>query len=125
LAFFIAVPVALAAIVAAVVLTRQPAYSGFEVIGKQPAVVQVFLPGWPNCAELKRVVDALRPEFHGQVAFVLADLSTPEGRAFASRHDVGNTTLVFLDASGKRIETLVGAQAEGALRGRIRMSFGL
>ncbi|HEX2275927.1 MAG TPA: hypothetical protein VHN13_02240 [Candidatus Tectomicrobia bacterium] len=59
------------------------------------------------------------------MAFVLADLNTPEGRAFASLHNVGNTTLVFLDASGKRIETLVGTQDEGALRGRIRMNFGL
>jgi hypothetical protein len=45
LAFFIAVPMVLAAIVAVIVLTRQPGYSGFDVIGKQPAVVQVFLPG--------------------------------------------------------------------------------
>lgn len=45
LAFFVAVPVLLVAIVAVVVLTRQPGYSGFEVIGKQPTVVQVFLPG--------------------------------------------------------------------------------
>jgi hypothetical protein len=59
------------------------------------------------------------------VAFVLADLNTPEGRAFATRHDVGNTTLVFLDASGKRLETLQGIQEEDALRGKIRMSFGL
>jgi thioredoxin-like negative regulator of GroEL len=59
------------------------------------------------------------------VAFVLADLNTPEGRAFASRHDVGNTTLVLLDADGKRIETLMGIQNEDGLRGRLRMSFGL
>jgi hypothetical protein len=45
LALFIAGPVALAAIVTVVALTRQPGYSGFEVVGKQPAVVQVFLPG--------------------------------------------------------------------------------
>jgi hypothetical protein len=59
------------------------------------------------------------------VAFALADLNTPEGLAFANRHGVGNTTLVFLDATGKRIETLVGIQDEGALRGRIRASFNL
>jgi hypothetical protein len=28
-----------------VALTSQPGYSSFEVIGKRPAVVQVFLPG--------------------------------------------------------------------------------
>jgi hypothetical protein len=38
---------------------------------------------------------------------------------------VGNTTLVLLDASGKRLETLVGILEEGALRERIRASFGL
>jgi hypothetical protein len=42
---FIAVPVVIAAIVAVVVLTSQPGYSGLDVIGKQPAIVQVFLPG--------------------------------------------------------------------------------
>jgi hypothetical protein len=32
------------------------------------------------------VVDALRPEFRGEVAFVLANLYTREGREFAARH---------------------------------------
>jgi hypothetical protein len=59
------------------------------------------------------------------VAFVLADLNTPEGRAFATKHEVGNTTLVFLDATGKRIDTVVGVQEAAALRERIHASFGL
>jgi hypothetical protein len=42
---FTAVLVVIAAMVAALALTSQPGYSGFEVIGKQPAVVEVFLPG--------------------------------------------------------------------------------
>jgi F0F1-type ATP synthase assembly protein I len=45
MAFFIGAPVVIAAIAAVVVLTSQAGYSGFDVIGKQPAVVQVFLPG--------------------------------------------------------------------------------
>lgn len=45
LALMIAAPVLVATFVTMIVLTRQPAYSGFEVIGKQPAIVQVFLPG--------------------------------------------------------------------------------
>jgi hypothetical protein len=55
----------------------------------------------------------------------LADLNTAEGLAFANRHEVGNTTLVLLGADGRRLETLVGVQEEGALRQRIRASFGL
>jgi hypothetical protein len=70
-------------------------------------------------------VDALRPEFHQEIAFVLADLNTPEGQAFAKRYEVGNTTLVFLDASGKRLDTVTGIQEENGLRGRIRARFGL
>lgn len=42
---FIAVPMGIAVLVAVVALTSQPGYSGFDVIGKQPAIVQVFLPG--------------------------------------------------------------------------------
>jgi len=42
---FIGAPAILAAIVAMVVLTSQPGYSNFKIIGKQPAIVQVFLPG--------------------------------------------------------------------------------
>jgi hypothetical protein len=38
---------------------------------------------------------------------------------------VGNTTLVLLDADGKRLDALVGIQEEGALRQRIRASYGL
>ena len=45
LALMIAAPVLVATVVTVIMLTRQPAYSGFEVIGKQPAIVQVFLPG--------------------------------------------------------------------------------
>jgi hypothetical protein len=45
MAFYVAVPGVIAAIVAVVMLSSQPGYSGFDVIGKQPAVVQVFLPG--------------------------------------------------------------------------------
>jgi hypothetical protein len=38
---------------------------------------------------------------------------------------VGNTTLVLLDATGKRLETLTGIQETNALRARIRTIFGL
>jgi hypothetical protein len=41
----ISAPVVIAAIVAVVALRSPPEYSGFEILGKQPAIVQVFLPG--------------------------------------------------------------------------------
>jgi flagellar biosynthesis/type III secretory pathway M-ring protein FliF/YscJ len=44
-ALVIVAPVVIAALVSVVALTRQPGYSGLDVIGKQPAIIQVFLPG--------------------------------------------------------------------------------
>ena len=44
-AWSIAVLGILIAVIAVIALTREPGYSGFEVIGAQPAIVQVFLPG--------------------------------------------------------------------------------
>jgi hypothetical protein len=41
----IAAPLVIAAMVAVVALTSQPGYSSLDVLGKQPAIVQVFLPG--------------------------------------------------------------------------------
>jgi hypothetical protein len=41
----VAAPLGIALLGAVIVLTTQPGYSGFEVIGKEPAIVQVFLPG--------------------------------------------------------------------------------
>jgi flagellar biosynthesis/type III secretory pathway M-ring protein FliF/YscJ len=45
LIMFLAALGLIAAIVVVVVLTRQPGYRDLSVLGKQPAIVQVFLPG--------------------------------------------------------------------------------
>ena len=66
--------------------------------------------------ELKRVVDALRPEFSDEMAFVLADMSTPQGYAFAARYNLPQTTLVFFSASGRVVGTLSGEQSVPYLR---------
>jgi hypothetical protein len=60
--------------------------------------------------ELKRVVDALRPEFSDQIAFVLVNLATPEGRIWAMSQFASETTLVFFGASGRRVHMLQGQQ---------------
>jgi sugar phosphate permease len=45
MAMLIGGPLVILAIVAIVLLTSKPGYSGLDVIGKQPAIIQVFLPG--------------------------------------------------------------------------------
>jgi hypothetical protein len=61
-------------------------------------------------------VDSLIPEFEKEVVFIMADLQTPKGRAFALRHNVPNTVLVFFDPKGRRIATLYGVQERQELR---------
>jgi hypothetical protein len=74
--------------------------------------------------QLKRAVDALQPELGNRIAFVLADLSTAEGQAFARMYGAGETTLVFLDPAGRAINMYRGVTTEAHLRSMIRTTFG-
>lgn len=71
------------------------------------------------------MVNALKPEFEDQIAFVLANIQSPAGQAFANQHGVPNTTLVLFDGKGERLEILRGAQDENALRAEIKRIFEL
>ena len=66
------------------------------------------------------MVDALRPEFNDQIAFVLVDLQTPEGYAWALSQNAGQTTLLFFGASGRRLAVLQGEQGLQQLRSTFR-----
>lgn len=70
-------------------------------------------------------MDSLIPEFQSHAVFVLLDITTPEGRVFAIRHNVPNTVLIFFDGDGQRIETIYGVQEKEELRGKIERILGL
>jgi hypothetical protein len=42
---WVSAPLAIAAVILVIALTSQEGYSGFDVIGDRPAIVQVYLPG--------------------------------------------------------------------------------
>jgi hypothetical protein len=69
-------------------------------------------------------VDALQPQLGNRVAFVVADLSTPQGQAFAQLYGVGETTLVFLDANGRALNVHRGVTNQAHLRSVIQATFG-
>ena len=66
------------------------------------------------------MVDALRPEFSDQIAFVLVNLATPEGYIWATSQNARETTLVFFGPSGRRVHTLQGEQNLEDLRAVFR-----
>ena len=76
----------------------------------RPAVVQVHDPTCSACRQLQRSIAGLRDEFAEEIDFLVADLSEPEGQAFARTHGVGSVTLVFFDADGRSLGVLEGLQ---------------
>ncbi len=70
-------------------------------------------------------MDSLIPEFQKDCIFVLADLNTPEGHAFAIRHNVPNTVLIFFDGDGRKLDTIYGVQEPDELQGKIKRILGL
>lgn len=74
-----------------------------------PAVVQVHDPGCPSCLALQREARVAMQNFDGEnLQYLVANLSTPEGRKLADRYGVGRVTLLLMDGTGKRLQTLTG-----------------
>jgi thioredoxin-like negative regulator of GroEL len=61
-------------------------------------------------------VEALRPIFQDRISFRIADLSTYDGQAFARQYQVGEPTLVVLDATGQPLDVRHGVPTEAELR---------
>jgi len=62
------------------------------------------------------VVNSLKPEYEGKIRFLIANLSSSEGRWFAEYHNVGRVTLLFFKPDGTKISTLNGEQQPDFLR---------
>ena len=91
----------------------------------QPAVVQVHDPTCVACRQLQRTVASLQKEFRSDFDFLIADLSRPEGQAFANQQRVRSVTLVFFAEDGQRLGELEGPQELEFLRqvlGQLRSS---
>ena len=82
----------------------------------RPVVVQVHDPTCVACRQLQRIVANLQVEFRADMEFLIADLSRPEGKAFANQQQVGSTTLIFFTQDGQRLGVLEGLQEPEFLR---------
>ncbi len=88
-----------------------------SLIGKGNNVaVLVHDQGMMGSEQLMRVVSNLRSEYEPQTTFIVADINTPSGRAFADAHGVQSGTLLLFGASGDKLATLYGPQDEAKLR---------
>lgn len=95
-------------------------------IGKgRNVVVQVHDHNLVGSIDLMETLNKVRPEYADAVEFVVADLLTPEGQAFATSHDASSVTLVFFAPDGTQRGSIKGAQDVNALRNSLNQAFNL
>ena len=72
----------------------------------QPALVLAYDINSMGGMEAMRLLDSLRDEYGGRVAFLVADLGVPNGQALAQRHAAASGTVMTFAANGKHLLTL-------------------
>lgn len=123
-AIALAVAVPLAAIGLAQYNRRAAARYDLRVVGNgTPTAVLVIDRGSRDATELRNRFDSLRREFEPAVQFRIADLGTPDGAVFASRHQVPSLSVLLFAADGRLRNTLTGLQERQVLADAIRSSF--
>lgn len=114
--------------VAGAVLWSQLPRTGFStdlsLIGAgRPALVLAFDHFYVAGGEMMVHLDTLRGEYGERVEFLVADMSTPEGRDFARRQGVGDGTALLFDHRGARVAALLPPQDAVALRQALEAAF--
>lgn len=81
-----------------------------------PVIVQIHDPQCPICTTLqKQVRKALKSIDDCGLTYLVADISTQSGAAFAARFGVPHVTLLMLDGLGARVHTVSGPHSAAEL----------
>lgn len=81
-----------------------------------PAIVQIHDPQCPTCTALqKQTRRALRDFDDCGMTYLVADIKTPEGAAFARRYNAPHVTLLLFDGAGELQRRVQGLQQAAAL----------
>ena len=82
----------------------------------QMTIVQIHDPQCPTCTALqKQTRAALRNFDDGEITYLVADIKTPEGAAFARKYRVPHVTLLLFDGDGELQQTVQGLQQASQL----------
>ena len=80
------------------------------------AIVQIHDPQCPTCTALqKQTRRALRDFDDCGMTYLVADIKTPEGAAFARRYNAPHVTLLLFDGAGELQRRVQGLQQAAAL----------
>ena len=81
-----------------------------------PALVVARDKNYLAGGEVMDLINTVRPEYEGRVAFLAAHLGHPEGQAFARKHGMEDAVVVVFDADGAAAAKLVIPQSADELR---------
>ncbi|MDH5480730.1 MAG: hypothetical protein OEX11_08225 [Nitrosomonas sp.] len=95
-----------------------------SVIGQGTnAVVLVHDSNILQSADTMVAMNAVRDDFDDRIAFIIADLNTPDGRQFADSHGLGPVALAFFASNGDRLQVLYNEQTAESLRKNLNTMF--
>ncbi|MEP0962458.1 MAG: thioredoxin family protein [Roseobacter sp.] len=81
-----------------------------------PVVVQIHDPQCPTCTALQKQTRAAFESFEDcGLIYLVADIKTSDGAAFAARFGVPHVTLLFFDGEGQRLRTVSGMHSRAQL----------
>lgn len=81
-----------------------------------PALVVARDANYLAGGEVMDLINTVRPEYEGRVAFLAAHLGHPDGQAFARRHNMEDAVVVIFDAGGSAATRLIVPQTAEELR---------
>lgn len=86
-------------------------------VGEGPmTIVQIHDPQCPTCTALQKQTRAALRDFDDcGITYLVADIKTPEGAAFARKYRVPHVTLLLFDGDGALHETVQGLQQASQL----------
>ena len=110
----------LAGVFLATGLLKAPMGADLSVVGNgRPALVLAYENFSPVGGDALNRLKEVRPDYEDRLQFVVADLGTPQGRAFAGRFGLADGVAVFLTGAGEPLGAFAVPVSEEALRGQL------
>lgn len=98
----------------------KPIGADLSVIGKgKPSLVLAYENYSPDGGEALNRLRKVQSDFDSRLEFVVADLGTPQGRAFAERFKVNNAQALFLSKDGQPLQITAIPADEQELRDHV------
>ena len=101
----------------------KPISTDLSVIGQgKPVLVLAYENYSPAGGDALNRLREVRSDYDSRLDFVVVDLGTPQGRAFASRYQLADGQAVFLKQDGQPLEVTNIPADERELRSRLESS---